>query len=61
MTTATNDLPVVGVTSIGNAQVDFLSTVYGDFPLMLLIITLLTLMLLMRAFRCAALPLKACC
>jgi len=50
---------VIGVTGLGNAQVDFLHAVYGNFPLMLLIITALTYILLVRAFRSLLLPLKA--
>jgi RND superfamily putative drug exporter len=50
---------VIGVTGVGNAQVDFLHAVYGNFPLMLLIIAGLTFILLVRAFRSLLLPLKA--
>jgi RND superfamily putative drug exporter len=50
---------VIGVTGLGNAQVDFLHAVYGNFPQMLLIISLLTYVLLARAFRSLLLPLKA--
>jgi len=50
---------VLGVTGVGNAQVDFLHAVYGNFPLMLLIIAALTYILLVRAFRSLLLPLKA--
>jgi putative drug exporter of the RND superfamily len=50
---------VIGVTGVGNAQVDFLHAVYGNFPLMLLIIAALTYILLVRAFRSMLLPLKA--
>jgi len=50
---------VLGVTGLGMAQVDFLHGVYGNFPLVLLIITLLTYVLLVRAFRSLLLPLKA--
>ncbi len=50
---------VVGVTGLGAAQIDFLHAVYGNFPLMLAIIALLTYMLLVRAFRSLLLPLKA--
>ncbi len=50
---------VVGVTGLGNAQVDFLHAVYGNFPLMLTIIALLTYVLLVRAFRSLLLPFKA--
>jgi putative drug exporter of the RND superfamily len=55
-----NDLPgVVGVAGIGPAQIDFMRAVYGNFPLMLTVIALLTYVLLMRAFRSTLLPLKA--
>ncbi|HKF33927.1 MAG TPA: MMPL family transporter, partial [Jatrophihabitantaceae bacterium] len=55
-----NHLPgVVGVAGLGPAQIDFMRAVYGNFPLMLTIIALLTYVLLMRAFRSTLLPLKA--
>ena len=58
--TAASHLPgVVGVTGIGAAQIDFLHAVYGNFPLMLIIIAVLTYLLLVRAFRSLLLPLKA--
>lgn len=50
---------VVGVAGLGMDQVDFLHAVYGNFPLMLTIIALLTYVLLVRAFRSLLLPLKA--
>jgi RND superfamily putative drug exporter len=50
---------VVGVTGVGAAQIDFLHAVYGNFPLMLFLIALLTYILLARAFRSLLLPLKA--
>jgi RND superfamily putative drug exporter len=50
---------VIGVTGLGSAQVDFLHAVYGNFPLVLLIIAALTYVLLVRAFRSLLLPLKA--
>jgi RND superfamily putative drug exporter len=57
---AADDLPgVVGVTGVGAAQIDFMHAVYGNFPLMLTIIALLTYVLLVRAFRSLLLPLKA--
>jgi putative drug exporter of the RND superfamily len=57
---AVADLPgVVGVTGVGAAQIDFLQAVYGNFPLMLTIIALLTYLLLVRAFRSLLLPFKA--
>ena len=55
-----DELPgVIGVTGIGAAQIDFLHAVYGNFPLMLGLIALLTYVLLVRAFRSLLLPLKA--
>ena len=60
VTAKADDTPgVIGVTGVGNAQVDFLHAVYGNFPLMLLIIAGLTYILLVRAFRSLLLPLKA--
>ncbi|MFJ8137434.1 MMPL family transporter [Streptomyces sp. NPDC096013] len=57
---AAEHLPgVVGVAGVGAAQIDFLHAVYGNFPLMLTIIALLTYVLLVRAFRSLLLPLKA--
>jgi RND superfamily putative drug exporter len=47
----------VGGQVAGNA--DFVSTVYGNFPLMIALISVLTLILLARAFRSIVLPLKA--
>ena len=41
----------LGVTGLGMAQVDFLEAVYGNFPLVLTIICILTFILLVRAFR----------
>jgi len=58
--TATEHLPgAVGVAGVGAAQIDFLHAVYGNFPLMITIIALLTYILLVRAFRSLLLPLKA--
>ena len=57
---ATKHVPgVLGVTGLGAAQIDFLHAVYGNFPLMLTLIALLTYLLLARAFRSLLLPLKA--
>src|SRR5260370_11288802 len=57
---AVHGLPgVVGVAGVGAAQIDFLHAVYGNFPLMLTIIALLTYLLLARAFRSLLLPFKA--
>jgi putative drug exporter of the RND superfamily len=50
---------VLGITGIGAAQTDFLHAVYGNFPLLLTLIALLTYVLLVRAFRSLLLPLKA--
>jgi putative drug exporter of the RND superfamily len=50
---------VVGVAGVGADQIDFLKAVYGNFPLMLGIIALLTFLLLARAFRSVLLPIKA--
>ncbi len=57
---AVSSMPaVVGVTGVGAAQIDFMNAVYGNFPIMLAIIALLTFLLLARAFRSLLLPLKA--
>jgi putative drug exporter of the RND superfamily len=57
---ATEGLPgVIGVSGYGADQIDFLKAVYGNFPLMLGIIALLTIVLLARAFRSILLPVKA--
>ena len=57
---AVDHLPgVLGVAGLGAAQIDFLHAVYGNFPLMLGIIALLTFILLVRAFRSILLPIKA--
>jgi RND superfamily putative drug exporter len=54
------DFPdVVGVTGDGPTQQDYIHAVYHNFPLMFAIIALLTLILLMRAFRSFLLALKA--
>ena len=54
------DLP--GDVTIGGEaalSADFLDTVYGNFPLILALISILTFLLLARAFRSLILPLKA--
>jgi RND superfamily putative drug exporter len=57
---AVGGLPgVLGVAGVGAAQIDFLHAVYGNFPLMLALIAVLTFILLARAFRSLLLPLKA--
>ena len=50
---------VLGIAGLGADQIDFLHGVYGNFPLMLSIIAVLTFLLLARAFRSVLLPLKA--
>jgi RND superfamily putative drug exporter len=50
---------VLGVSGIGADQIDFLKAVYGNFPLMLGLIAILTIILLARAFRSILLPVKA--
>ncbi len=57
---ATTGLPgVIGVAGVGADQIDFLKAVYGNFPIMLAVIAVLTLLLLARAFRSIVLPIKA--
>jgi RND superfamily putative drug exporter len=50
---------VIGVSGVGALQIDYLKAVYGNFPLMLGLIVLITYVLLVRAFRSLLLPLKA--
>src|SRR4029079_5736386 len=52
---------LAGVTVGGEAaqSADFLDAVYGNFPLMILALSVLTFILLARAFRSIVLPLKA--
>ena len=50
---------VLGVGGTGPTQNDFIHAVYGSFPLMLAVISLLTLVLLTRAFRSVVLAVKA--
>jgi putative drug exporter of the RND superfamily len=54
-----NDPSVLGVAGPGADQIDFLKAVYGNFPLMLGLIALLTFVLLARGFRSVVLPIKA--
>src|SRR3954447_8802007 len=54
-----NKAGVVGVSGWGADQIDFLKAVYGNFPLMLAITAVLTIILLARAFRSVLLPIKA--
>lgn len=57
---AAKSLPgTIGVGGPAPLTTDFISAVYGNFPLMILLITLVTFLLLARAFRSLVLPLKA--
>jgi putative drug exporter of the RND superfamily len=57
---ASKDNPsILGVAGPGADQIDFLKAVYGNFPLMLGLIALLTFVLLARGFRSVVLPIKA--
>jgi putative drug exporter of the RND superfamily len=57
---AAHGLPgVLGVGGAGPTQRDFIHAVYGNFPLMIAVISLLTLVLLTRAFRSIVLAAKA--
>ncbi len=49
----------VRVGGIGAENQDFVSAIYGSFPLMIALIAILTFLLLARAFRSLLLPLKA--
>jgi putative drug exporter of the RND superfamily len=49
----------VRVGGIGAENSDFVSAIYGSFPLMIALIAVLTFLLLARAFRSLLLPLKA--
>lgn len=49
----------VRVSGVIAGNVDFVNTVYGNFPLMIGLIVLLTFLFLVRAFRSVLLPLKA--
>jgi RND superfamily putative drug exporter len=51
--------PDVRVGGSGPLNADFIDAVYGAFPLMIALISLLTFLLLARAFRSLLLPLKA--
>ena len=53
------DLPGTGVGGQTAMTIDFVDQVYGSFPLMLGLISLVTFVLLARAFRSIVLPLKA--
>jgi RND superfamily putative drug exporter len=56
---AAGDVNVLGVTGSGPVNLDFRSALYGTFPWMLLILSLVTFLLLARAFRSLLLPAKA--
>jgi RND superfamily putative drug exporter len=49
----------VRVGGVGAQDADFVSAIYGSFPLMIALIAVLTFLLLARAFRSLLLPLKA--
>jgi RND superfamily putative drug exporter len=58
--TAAHDVaPDVRVGGVGPENADFVSAIYGSFPVMIAIIAVLTFLLLARAFRSLLLPLKA--
>ena len=58
--TAARAMPgVLGVGGAGPNQNDFIHAVYGDFPLILALVSLLTMVLLTRAFRSIVLAAKA--
>jgi putative drug exporter of the RND superfamily len=50
---------VIGITGVGALQLDYVHAVFGNFPLMLAVIAVLTLLLLAVAFRSLLLPVKA--
>ena len=57
---AVNGLPgVVGVSGVGAIQLDYAHAVYGNFPLVILVLVLLTFVALARAFRSVLLAIKA--
>jgi RND superfamily putative drug exporter len=57
---AAKDNPaILGIAGVGADQIDFLHAVYGNFPLMLGLISVLTFILLARAFGSVLLPIKA--
>ena len=59
VTDAAAPLPGAGVGGTTAQTNDFVDSVYGSFPLMLVLISLITFVLLARAFRSIVLPLKA--
>ena len=50
---------ILGIAGLGADQIDFMEAVYGNFPLVLAIIAVLTFILLARGFRSVLLPAKA--
>jgi RND superfamily putative drug exporter len=56
---AHSTVPGAGVGGDGAQNEDFVSAIYGSFPLMIALIAVLTFILLARAFRSLLLPLKA--
>jgi RND superfamily putative drug exporter len=58
-TVAHASAPGVRVGGMGAENADFVSAIYGSFPVMIALIALLTFLLLARAFRSLLLPLKA--
>ncbi len=56
---AVSDMPGTGVGGQTALVTDWVDSVYGSFPLMLALISLITFILLARAFRSIVLPLKA--
>jgi RND superfamily putative drug exporter len=51
--------PAVKLGGVGAENADFVSAIYGSFPVMIALIAVLTFLLLARAFRSLLLPLKA--
>ncbi len=51
--------PGLRVGGLGPEDADFVSAIYGSFPVMIALIAVLTFLLLVRAFRSLLLPLKA--
>jgi RND superfamily putative drug exporter len=59
ITAAHDTSPDARVGGTGPLNADFIDAVYGSFPLMIALISILTFLLLARAFRSVLLPLKA--
>ncbi len=57
--TAAHTVPGATIGGQAASAADFVSAVYGSFPLMIALIALLTVILLARAFRSVLLPIKA--